>query len=130
MATAQELINSAASFAGILAVGQTLESGVNTDALVRLNQLLARLRNDGIDLNLPTLVFATEIIIDEADQETIEILLAIRLMVRYGRPIAPGLANEASNQLAELRGKYGILDEMTLDRALTRKSAFTFQLFN
>ena len=130
MATAQELINSAARFAGILAVGQTLESEVNSDALTRLNRLLARLRNNGIDLGLPTLLAATEIIIDESDEEAIEFLLALRLMVRYRRPIAAGLAEQARIELTELRAKYAIVDEMVLDTALTRKNAFTFQLVN
>lgn len=130
MTTAQEMVNSAALFAGILANNQTLESSVNDDALARLNRLLARLRNNGIDLGLPSLLAADEIIIDDADFESIEFLLALRLMVRYRRPIAPGLAEQAKAELTELRAKYSIIDEMTLDSGLTRKRAFTFQLFN
>lgn len=130
MATAQELINSAARFGGILAVGQTLESEVNSDALTRLNRLLSRLRNNGIDLGLPTLLAATEIIIDESDEEVIEFLLALRLMFIYRRPISAALAKQARLELTELRAKYAIIDEMVLDTALTRKNAFTFQLFN
>lgn len=130
MATAQELINSAARFAGILAPGQTLEAEVNADALTRLNRLLARLRNTGVDLGLSSLLAANEVIVDEADEEAIEFLLALRLMVRYRRPIAPGLAEQARIELTELRAKYAVVDEMTMDSALTRKHAFTFQLVN
>jgi len=52
------------------------------------------------------------------------------LRVRYRGPIASGLAEQAKVELAELRAKYGTIDEMVLDRSLTRKRAFTFQLFN
>ena len=46
--TAQDLINSSAKQAGILAEGQTLEAGVNADALKRLNRMIARFQNDGV----------------------------------------------------------------------------------
>ena len=120
MATAQELINSAAKQSGILAEGQTLEGGVNTDALSRMNRMLKRWRNDGVDLGLPTLLAATTVIVDDADEEAIELNLTMRLMVKYRRPIQPGLSEAALSAYTELQAKYAPLPEMTLDRALTR----------
>lgn len=130
MATAQDIINSAARLAGILAEAQTLESSVNTDALTRLNRMLARWRNNGVDLGLPTLVAADTIIVDNADEEAIEIQLALRLMTRYRRPPDPGLSAAGNSAFTELQAKYAIIDEMQLDQALTRKRASTFGFAN
>lgn len=121
MATAQELINSSARQAGILAEGQTLEAGINTDALNRLNRMISRWKNDGIDLGLSTLLAAEEVIVDNADEEAIEINLTLRLMLRHRRPIPPGFSEAGRDALTELQAKYTIIKEMPLDRALTRK---------
>ncbi len=121
MTTAQDLINSSAKQAGILAEGQTLESGINSDALDRLNRMIARMRNDGINLGLSTLVAATTLLIDDADEEALEVNLTLRLMLRHRRPIQPGLSEAGRIAMAELQGKYAIIPEMTLDKALTRK---------
>lgn len=121
MATAQDLINSSAKQAGILAEGQVLEAGVNTDALSRLNRMIARLRNDGIDLGLDTLIAANTIFIDDADEEALELGLTLRLMIRYRRPIQQGLSQAGLTAMNELQAKYTIIKEMPLDRALTRK---------
>ncbi len=121
MSTAQDLINSSAKQAGILAEGQTLEAGVNADALSRLNRMIARFRNDGIDLGLDTLIAADTVFIDDADEEALELGLTLRLMIRYRRPIQPGLSQAGASALSELQAKYAIINEMPLDRALTRK---------
>lgn len=128
MSTAQTIIDSAARFAGILAENQVLESGVNDDALRRLNIMLKRWRNNGVDLGLPVLITSTTVIIDDADEEAIELQLAIRLMVRHKRLVDPGVSGAANDAFTELQAKYAIIDEMQLDRALTRKHNFTFQL--
>jgi len=121
MATAQEIINSSALQAGILAQNQTLPGGMNSDALQRLNRMLARWRNDGVDLGLPKLIAADEVIVDDADEEAIEINLTLRLMVKYKRPIQPGLSQAGLSAFTELQAKYMVLPEMSLDNALTRK---------
>lgn len=121
MATAQDLINSSAKQAGILAEGQTLEAGINTDALSRLNRMLARMRNDGIDLGLATLVATDEMFVDDADEEALELGLTLRLMLRHRRPVQPGLSAAARSAFTELQAKYSIIKEMTLDQALIRK---------
>ena len=124
MATAQDLINSSAKQAGILAEGQSLEGGINTDALSRLNRMIARLQNDGVDLGLSTLTAASTLYIDDADEEALELGLTLRLMVRHRRPIDPGLSAAASSALTELQAKYTIVDEMPLDLALTKKQSY------
>jgi hypothetical protein len=122
MTTAQDLINSSAKQAGILAEGQALEAGINTDALSRLNRLINRLENDGISLGLATpLVAADTLIIDDADEEALELQLTLRLMLRHRRPIQPGLSQAGDRAITELQAKYALIPEMTLDRALTRK---------
>lgn len=121
MTTAQELINSSAKQAGILAEGQSLEGGINADALERLNRLIARFQNDGIFLGLDTLVPADTLFIDNADEEALELSLTMRLMVRHRRPIQPGLSEATSTAVTELQAKYTTINEMPLDRALTRK---------
>lgn len=121
MATAQDLINSSAKQAGILAEGQALEGGINTDALARLNRLIARFQNDGIFLGLDKLLAADEMFIDDADEEALELSLTMRLMVRHRRPIQPGLSLATQSAVTELQAKYTVINEMSLDRALTRK---------
>ena len=121
MATAQDLINSSAKQAGILAEGQALEGGINADALSRLNRLIARFQNDGIFLGLEKLLAADELFIDDADEEALELSLTMRLMVRHRRPIQPGLSLATQSAVTELQAKYTVINEMSLDRALTRK---------
>ena len=121
MTTAQDLINTSARQAGILAEGQTLEAGLNTDALNRLNRMLDRWQNDGVDFGLATLAAADTVYVDAADEEAIELGLTLRLMVRHRRPIQPGLPEAAKTALTELQAKYSEIREMPLDRALTRK---------
>ena len=121
MTTAQELINSSAKQAGILAEGQALEAGINADALKRLNRMLNRWQNDGVELGLDTLTAATTLYIDEADEEAIELGLTMRLMVRHRRPIQAGLPEAAAEALTELRGKYTVLQEVEFDSGLVRK---------
>lgn len=121
MATAQDLINSSAKQAGILAEGQALEGGINSDALDRLNRLIARFQNDGIFLGLSKLLAADELFIDDADEEALELSLTMRLMIRHRRPIQPGLSEAARSAVTELQAKYTTINEMPLDRALTRK---------
>ena len=124
MTTAQEMINSSAKMAGILAEGQALESGVNTDALNRLNRMLARWANNGIDLGLSTLVASDTIYVDAADEEAIELNLALRLMVKHRRQIAPGLSESGDQLVTELQSKYSSLPEMELDLAITRRQPY------
>ena len=122
MATAQDLINSSAKQAGILAEGQALEGGINADALSRLNRLIARFQNDGIFLGLATLAASDELYIDDADEEALELSLTMRLMVRYRRPIQPGLPQSTKIAVTELQAKYANVSTMKLDNMLTRKS--------
>lgn len=121
MATAQDLINSSAKQAGILAEAQTLEGGINQDALDRLNRLIARFQNDGIFLGLATLGFTDELFIDDADEEALELSLTIRLMLRHRRPIQQIFLAATAAAVTELQAKYTTIKEMPLDRALTRK---------
>lgn len=128
MATAQELINSSAKQAGILAEGQALESGINTDALLRLNRMVARFQNNGIDLGLATLTLADTLYIDDADEEALEIQLTLRLMVRHRRPIEPGLGKAGKDALTELQAKYTKIKPMTIDPAITVKRFKNFDI--
>ena len=121
MTTAQELINSSARQAGMLAEGQTLEAGINTDALNRLNRMLDRWQNDGVDLGLSTLTASSVLYIDPADEEAIELGLTLRLMVKSRRPIQSGLSEAFREAFRELQAKYASIPEMDLDVALTRK---------
>lgn len=122
MTTAQDIIDIASRKAGILAQGQTLEGGVNADALATLNRMLQRWRNDGVDLGLPTpYVAATTIIVDDSDEEAIELNLRLRLMVDYRRPIQAGLSQAGKDAFTELQAKYTSIPIMSLDPALTRK---------
>ena len=121
MTTAQDIINSSAKQAGILAEGQALESGVNSDALKRLNRMLDRWQNDGVDLGLPVLAASDTIYVDLADEEAIEVHLSLRLMVRYRRPVMAGLPESARQAFTELQAKYTTIPEMTIDGALTYK---------
>ena len=124
MTTAQDIINSSAKMAGILAEGQTLESGVNTDALNRLNRMFARWANNGIDLGLDTLAASDTIYVDVSDEEAIELALALRLMAKHRRQIAPGLSEAGDQMITELQSKYSNLPEMDLDLAITKRQPY------
>lgn len=121
MTTAQDIINRSAKTAGILAQGQTLTGGVNTDALHLLNRMIARWRNAGVDLGLPTALAADTVFVDIADEEAIEVNLTLRLMIEHKRPVNPGLSAAGAEAFEELQAKYLVVNEMTLDNALTRK---------
>ena len=122
MTTAQDLINSSAKQAGVLAEGQTLESGINADVLTRLNRMFGRWRNDGVDLGLDLpLLAADTAIVDFSDEEAIEINFTLRLMVKFRRPIPSGLSAAGKDAFTELQAKYTTIPQMKLDPALTRK---------
>ena len=126
MSTAQEVINKSAKKAGVLARGgQKLESDVNTDCLDLLNLMLERWRNNGVDLGLPTLTLTTELIIDGADEETVVIQLALRIITEFNRPPRAGLAAAGDSAFTELQAKYTVLVEMSLDPSLTYKRVST-----
>lgn len=119
MTTAQDIINTSARQAGILAEGATLEGGVNADALNRLNRMFDRWRNEGVDLGLSTpLVAADTLHVDPGDEEAIELGLTLRLMTRHRRPITPGLPQAGKAALRELQGKYFQQSVADLDRTL------------
>lgn len=128
MTTAQELINSAAKTAGILAQGQTLEGGVNTDALKILNVMIARLQNNGADLGLSTLVAADTLYIDDSDEEALKLGLTLRLMVEHRRPINPGLSAAGNEAITELQAKYTKISPMKLDKTLTRSKYTSYNI--
>lgn len=127
MTTAQELIDGAAKLANVLAEAQTLEAGINADALNRLNRMLGRFRNNGIDFGLGILTPATTLFIDQADEEAVELQLAIRLARRHGRPISGETRLEADTAMTELQAKYSIVKEMNLDLALTRRKPYNIR---
>ncbi len=124
MTTAQDIIDSSAKMAGILAEGQSLEGGVNTDALNRLNRMFARWTNKGIDFGLATLAASDTIYVDDADEEAIELGLALRLMVKHRKQIPPGLSASGDDAVTELQAKYAKVPIMNLDTALIRKRAY------
>lgn len=126
MTTAQQIIDSSARQAGILAEGQTLETYITTDALNRLNRMIARFKNKGVDLGLATLAAGDTINIDVADEEALELQLTARLMVRYKRPFPPGFAQAVGEAFIELSAKYRALPEMGIDSAITRRAVNTF----
>lgn len=122
MTTAQDLINSSAKQAGVLAEGQTLPGGINADSLTRFNRMLGRWRNDGVDLGITLPLLASDdVIVDFSDEEAIETNFTLRLMVRFRRPIPPGLSAAGKDAFTELQAKYMTIRPMQLDPALTRK---------
>lgn len=121
MTTAQDIIDLSSQKAGILAQGQTLEAGINTQVLTTLNNMLNRWKNDGANLGLPALLAADTIIVDDADEEAIELNLRLRILVDFRRPIQPGLSEAGRQAFTELQAKYSNVPIMELDPALTRK---------
>ena len=128
MATAQDLINSSAKQAGILAEGQSLEAGINAEALDRLNRMVSRIQNNGVDLGLATLAASDTLYIDDADEEALELQLTVRLMVRHRRPMEPALIGAAATALTELQAKYTKIRAMTIDPAITSRRFKSFDI--
>jgi len=124
MTTAQDLITSAARKAGILAEGQALEPGINSEALSTFNKMIARLQNNGVDFGLAKLNASDTVFIDDSDEEAVELQFQLRLMINHRRVIPPGLSEAGRDALVELQAKYALIPEMDLDLALTRRSDF------
>lgn len=127
MSTAQEIINGAARKVKLLAVGQTLESDIGADALTRLNRMVNRWRNDGIDLGLGTLTADSEVYVDDADLECIEANLQIRLANDYNRSIDPLFVAEVGTLTTELRAKYKVVQLLDLDFTLKRRGPYNIR---
>jgi len=121
MATAQEVINQAALQAGILADGQTLDNDLNSDSLTRLNRMLARWKNNGVDLGVSKLEAADILYVDDSDLEAIEWNLSARLMQRHRRPLDAVTVASAGEALQELQAKYTLIGEMPLDIIFRRR---------
>ena len=119
MTTTTDIIESASRAAGILAAGQNLEADIQSDALTRLNQMLARWRNRGVFIGINTPLAKDETIyIDDADEYCIESNLQVILRRRHKRNLDPGLIRDADEAFREVQSKYLSVPTMQLDSSL------------
>lgn len=129
MATAQNIIDTAAKQCDVLARGgQTLKADITDEILDLLNRMLAGWRNKGIDLGIPTLTTSATIIVDEADEEAIILQLEMRIRAAHNRPIPSAVASAASGAFRALQAKYAIINEVDLELPVTGRRRFNINV--
>ena len=103
---AQDLIK--AAFQEILVQGSEApySSDEYTDGMTALNNMMATLKMDGLDLSFTTVTALTDTVtVDDGALQPIIKNLAIRLATQFDAPISPALAADAKSGMNSLRLK-------------------------
>lgn len=106
MKTVQQVINKSARLAGVLDPYQTLTANDAEDYLEALNDLVAELRNSGVELGLSTLALSDNFTIDEADYQAMQYLLAVAIREENRLPPDQLLYSKAEMYKSELMAIY------------------------
>lgn len=132
MTTAQEMVNDAATMAGVKEKGQALPSERNTRYLRYLNQKIDSLENDGIEMNIGTLTAGDTIFVSDADLDTLEHLLSIRISRSARKVVDPDVVREAKRLKDATMSKHVGAICQTLEPAITQKTlgSTTGNIFN
>ena len=118
MATALNILENSSELAGEKAFNAGLNPIKEANYLGLLNSMLAAWRNEGVDLQLATLLSSDTVYIDDADQLAIEYALAVLIMEREGSPLKPTVIARAGDLERSLRSKYETINEMDIPKAL------------
>lgn len=106
MATAQQVIEDAATIAGVLADGQTIGASMNATILRALNNMLQSWENAGPFLGLAELDFADTVRVPAADIRAIVLNLALDVFMIYQRPLRADVAQMAQQATNDLLIRY------------------------
>jgi hypothetical protein len=125
MATAHDLISRAFREIGVLAQGETAAAQEATDALAKLNSMIAGWKRRSVDLDIAplslTTTFALPVDAPIGADEAVEAVvwnLAARLAPEYGRP-AQMVQMEAARSFAFLQAAYQRVPESEAEPMFT-----------
>lgn len=116
MATALSIVTTALERAGVIPTGQTPGNDKSTKGLELLNDFIAELKNDGLDLQLASLASSDTVYLDASDLPCLKSNLTVRIADHWKLPIPATVREHAITSLDNLRGKYleAGLEEMDL----------------
>lgn len=116
MSTAQEVLNTSLERAGVIQVGATPTNAISVRSLELLNDWIAQLKTDGVDLQLSALALSDTFYLDASDMAAIKANLTVLIADQWKLSIDPNVRQKASDLLENLRGKYleSDLEEMDL----------------
>ncbi|CAO3372888.1 hypothetical protein [Azospirillum argentinense] len=118
MATANDIITGALRLLTVIASGEAVPADQAKDGLTALNQMIAGLKMDGIDLGLSTLTQAAVVAVLDEEVKALRYLLAVDLAPEFG--MAPPLivAQQAETGRITLQARHAVVEPMTLDPSL------------
>lgn len=119
MATAQEIINDAATIAGVLAEGQTIGASMNSIILRALNNMLQSWEY----LALPELDFADTVRVPSADMGAIVLNLVNEIAMIYRVPPRADVLSMAQSALNDMMIRYANNRELKIPVELQIYSA-------
>lgn len=120
MTTALSVVTSALERSGVIPTGQTPPDAKSVKGLELLNDWIAELKSDGLDLQLATLASADTVYLDASDISCLKSNLTCLVAEHWKLPISPAVYQRAERQLDNLREKYlqADLEEMELPDGL------------
>ena len=93
-----ELITGALRRAGIIGEAESPSAEEGADAVTRLNDMMAAMAEDGIDLGWnPKATTAETVVLPLGHVGTLKAMLAVMLADEYGTEVSPSTAAEASD---------------------------------
>lgn len=105
MTIASEVVTSALKRANIIGVNQTPSDGQMDIGLELLNDWIAELKNDGLDLQLEALGSTDDIYLDASDVPCLKSNLTVLVADYYKLAVPQGVQRNAIQSLDNLRGK-------------------------
>lgn len=127
-ATAQQIIERAARRINVLAAQEAMTADEMTDALQILNDLLFSFPAKGIQYVHVVLAQTDTVNVPDGQVRNIILMLCDDLADDFGTPITPDLREDIRQARLELQAAYLVIDPAVPDRALRRRSRFSFRL--
>ncbi len=120
MATALQVVTTALERSGVIPTGQTPPNDKTVKGLELLNDWIAELKNDGLDLQLASLSAADTVYLDDSELSCLKTNLTVLVADHWKLPIPQTVRDRADMLLDNVRGKYleAGLEEMELPDTL------------
>lgn len=118
MATANDIITGALRLLGVVASGEAYPADQAADGLTALNQMIAALKTDGIDMGLSPLTLAATVGVPDDEIKALRYLLAVDLAPEYSMAPPDVVAVQAERGRTALQAKYAVVGTLTLDTSL------------
>jgi len=120
MTTALQVVTSALERPGVVPTGQTVPNDKAVKGLELLNDWLAGLKNDGLDLQLATLALSDTVYLDASEMSCLKDNLTVLVADHWKLPIPQTVRESAVKLLDNVRDKYlqADIEEMELPSGL------------